>query len=130
MPSDPTERDALFTQLRAELKKCCPPMIVVKDNDRAFEIAGNKAVPYGSKKKMIPGMHFSSVIIGEASVTFQFFPIYLQTQGYMDIIPTSLKCLKAKTCFNFKKGEQVNTKEISALLKKGIQTWKKLGYMK
>ena len=72
----------------------------------------------------------ASVIIGEASVTFQFFPIYLQTQGYMDIIPTSLKCLKAKTCFNFKKGEQVNTKEISALLKKGIQTWKKLGYMK
>lgn len=130
MPIDPAESNAIFTQIRAQLQKCCPPMIVVKDNDRVFEIAGNKPVPYGARKKMIPGMHFSSVIIGDATVTFQFFPIYFQTQNYLDLIPTASKYLRAKTCFNFKKAEQVNTKEISALLKKGIQTWKKLGYMK
>jgi hypothetical protein len=54
----------------------------------------------------------------------------MHQKEFMDLIPTMDRFLKGKSCFNFKKPEQVNTKELNALLKKGAQAWKKLGYMK
>jgi hypothetical protein len=48
----------------------------------------------------------------------------------LDVAPSLSKYLKGKTCFHFKKEEQVNEKELSALLKKGVAAWKKMGYMK
>ena len=91
---------------------------------------GNKPVPYGSTKKIVPGMYFSSAVARKDMVSFYYFPLYYHEKDFKDTIPTMIKCLKGKTCFNFKKPEQVNTKELNALLKKGVQAWKKNGYMK
>ena len=41
-----------------------------------------------------------------------------------------MKCLKGKTCFNIKKVDQVDEKEVTALLKAGVKIWKEMGYMK
>lgn len=105
-------------------------MVVSKDKEGVFELMGNKTVPYGSKKIMVPGMYFSSVVLRKDMVSYYFFPIYMQQKEFIDLIPTLQKCLKGKSCFNFKKPEQVDKKELAALLKKGVQVWKKMGYMK
>lgn len=105
-------------------------MAASKDKEGVYELMGNKPVPYGSKKIIVPGMYFSSVVARKDMVSFYFFPIYFHTSDFIDLIPTMAKYLKGKTCFNFKKREQVNTKELSALMKKGVVAWKKAGYMK
>ena len=105
-------------------------MVVSKDKEEVFELMGNKPVPYGSKKTIVPGLYFCSVVARKDMISFYFFPIYYHTADFIDLIPNMAKCLKGKTCFNFKKTEQVNVKELNALLKKGVVAWKKQGYMK
>ncbi len=130
MPLTVEDRQAIFDSIRAVLQKQSPPMVVSKDKAGVFELMGNKPVPYGSKKTIVPGMYFSSVVARKDMISFYFFPIYYHTDDFIDLIPTLAKCLKGKTCFNFKKPEQVHVKELNALLKKGAEAWKKLGYMK
>ena len=130
MPLTTETRNQIFDSIKSVLVKQCPPMVVSKDKEGVFELMGNKPVPYGSKKVIVPGMYFSSVVARKDMVSFYFFPIYYHTKDFIDLIPTMAKCLKGKTCFNIKKTEQVNTKELSALMKKGVGAWKKAGYMK
>ena len=130
MPLTAEDRKQIFDSIKSVLQKQCPPMLVSKDKEGVYELMGNKPVPYGSKKTIIPGMYFSSVVARNDMVSFYFFPIYFHTPDFIDLIPTMAKCLKGKTCFNIKKREKVNTKELNALLKKGVAAWKKQGYMK
>ena len=130
MPLTTEVRTEIFETIKASLKKQAPPMVISKDTKDAFELMGNKPVPYGYKKEIVPGMYFSSVVARNDMVSFYFFPIYYHTDEFKAMMPTLLKCLKGKTCFNFKKTDQVNSKELDALLKKGAQAWKENGYMK
>ncbi len=130
MPLTPEVQKAIFTTIKASLIKCSPPMVITKDKAGVFELIGNKPVPYGSTKKIVPGMYFSSVVTRKDMISFYFFPLYYHENDFEKTIPTLKKFLKGKTCFNFKKQDQVETRELDAMLKKGIQAWKKSGYMK
>ena len=129
MPLSAESRTEIFETIKASLKKQIPPMVISKDTKDVFEIMGNKPVPYGYKKEIVPGMYFSSVVARKDMVSFYFFPIYYHIDEFKTLVPTLLKCLKGKTCFNFKKTDQVNTKELNALLNKGAKAWKENGYM-
>ena len=129
MPLTAEARQQIFDSIKSVLQKQCPPMVASKDKENVYELMGNKPVPYGSKKEIVPGMYFSSVVARPDMVSFYFFPIYMNQKEFIDLIPTMTKCLKGKSCFNFKKPEQVSKKELKALLKKGVQAWKKQGYM-
>jgi hypothetical protein len=130
MPLKPETRKAIFDKLKSSLLQQCPPMVCAKHNVDCYEIIGNKPVPYGSTKKIVPGMYFASTVARKDMVSFYFMPIYYDKENYLDLAPTLLKNLKGKACFNFKKAEQVDEKELDAMLKKGAQVWKKHGYMK
>lgn len=130
MPLAPSTADSIFNTIKGCLQRCTPPMVVSKDKKGVFEIMGNKAVPYGSKKEIVPGMYFSSVVMRKDMISFYFFPLYYHTTDFLNLIPTMSKTLKGKTCFNIKKREHVNEEELMQLLKKGIQAWIKSGYMK
>ncbi|MBK5285028.1 MAG: hypothetical protein JJE25_06465 [Bacteroidia bacterium] len=130
MPLTPETRKNIFETLKSELEKCCPPLVNNKSKTDVYEVIGNVPTPYGYKKVIVPGMYFASIVARNTNVSFYFFPIYMDAKGYTGIAPTLLKHLDGKTCFHFKKEEQVNTKELSAMLKKGIQSWKKMGYVK
>ena len=130
MPLKPEVRNAIFGKLKSSLEKQCPPMVCVKDKADSYEIIGNKPVPYGSTKKIVPGMYFASVVARKDMVSFYFMPIYYDKKNYETIAPTLLKSLKGKACFNFKKEEQVNVRELADLLDRGARVWKKREYMK
>ena len=129
MPISPETREEIFNKLKNTLKKYSPPMIAGKGSVHGYELIGNKPVPYGSTKKIIPGMFFAAVANRKDSVTFHFFPCYMN-KAMLESAPNLVKKLKGKTCFHFKKVEDVNEKELNALLKKGVVAWKKMGYMK
>ena len=130
MALTPEIREAIFNRLKASLKKQCPPMVCTKDTDACHEIIGNAPVPYGSTKKIVPGMYFASAVARKNFVSFYFMPIYYHQKDYAGVCQTLLKSLKGKACFNFKKVEQIDTKELDVMLAKGGVAWKKLGYMK
>ena len=129
MPLTEKAQKEISDKLKAALSKCSPPMVVSKQSENGMELMGNKPVPYGYNKKVVPGMYFSSFVVRKDMVSFYFFPMYM-ADGFKELIPNMIKTLKGKTCFNIKKPEQVNEKELAALLKKGVAAWKKQGYMK
>ncbi len=126
----PETRKTIFEKLAASLKKQCPPMVCSKDTAACCETIGNAPQPYGSRKKMVPGMYFASAVARKDMVSLHFLPMYYNREAYLDVAPTLLKNLKGKACFNFRKLEQINERELDAMLKKGAQAWKKRGYMK
>jgi hypothetical protein len=130
MPFKPETRKAIFDKLKSSLRKQCPPMVCSKDKPDCYEVIGNKPVPYGSTKKIVPGTYFASAVARKDMVSYYFMPIYYDKKDFVDVAPSLIKSLKGKACFNFKKVEQVDEKEIDAMLMKGVQAWKKLGYMK
>lgn len=130
MPLTAEATKQITTILRESLHECCPPMVITKESEKGMEIIGNKPVPYGYKKIIVPGMYFSSFVARKDMVSFYIFPLYGGEEYFKNIAPLAMKCLKGKTCFNFKKPEQVIKSEIDALLKKGVEVWKQQGYMK
>jgi len=129
MPITEKDKTEIAAKLTAALEKCVPPMVVMRKSAAGMELMGNKSVPYGYSKKIVPGMYFSSFVVRNSMVSFYFFPMYM-ADGFKELIPEMIKTLKGKTCFNIKKPEQVNGKELDALLKKGVAAWKKQGYLK
>ena len=130
MPITEVSRDQIFSKLKMILEKFSPPMVVLTDIPKiCFELIGNKPVPYGYDKKIIPGMSFGKISHLKESVTLHFFPAYLDPK-LQDVAPSLHKCLKGKTCFHFSKVEQIDEQELINLFKKGEVTWQKLGYMK
>jgi hypothetical protein len=131
MPITSEVRTSIFNALKEALSKCSPPMVSKSDEKKqSIELIGNKPVPYGHDKKIIPGMFFAAVMQRKDSVAFHFFPIYYKTDQFKKVAPALIKCLKGKTCFHFKKEEQLNGKELDALLKLGVKAWKEEGYLK
>jgi hypothetical protein len=104
-------------------------MVESKSTKDTFEIIGNKPVPYGSTKKIVPGMYFASAVARKDMISFYLFPLYSEAPYFEGVAPSLEKCLKGKTCYNFKKTTDVNAKELDKLLKKAVQLWKKAGYL-
>ena len=122
-------RNIIFNQLRNVIAQHTPPMVVAEDLENVkYEIMGNKAVPYGHDKKIVPGMYFCSIAHNKNAVAFYFFPAYMNPK-LIDLAPGIAKCLKGKTCFHFSKEEQINENELHAILKLGIKAWYDAGYM-
>lgn len=128
MPFTEETRTNIYNKLKKNLEKFTPPM-VERSSENGYELIGNKPVPYGYDKKIIPGMYFASIANRKDSVAFYFFPAYMNPK-LKETAPAIFKCLKGKSCFHFKKEEQVDEKELNALLKAGLKAWEKEGYMK
>lgn len=130
MPLKPEIRKNIFNKLKVALKRQCPPMVCTKDGADGFEIIGNKPVPYGSSKKVVPGLYFASAVARKGMVSFYLFPLYYHEKEFAKLAPTAMKCLKEKPASILSKEEQVIDKELDAMLKKGVAMWKKSGYLK
>src|SRR5690349_17429210 len=129
MPLKDEDKSLIVAKLRKALLKCTPPMVIARQSENGMELMGNKPVPYGYDKKIVPGMYFSAFVVRKDMVSFYFMPMYM-AEGFKELIPGMIKTLKGKTCFNIKKPEQVIEKELNALLKRGVVAWEKQGYMK
>ena len=130
MPLTKETKQKIFEQLKSVMQKNAKPMVIASASNTGILIIGNIPVPYGSKKVMIPGMHFSSASICKDSIAFHFFPTYMNEKEFKPLAPETYKTLKGKTCFHFKKETDVNEKEIQELFKKGIAFYKKMGWIK
>jgi hypothetical protein len=120
----------MFARLKKIMDQHCPPLVKSKETENSIEVIGNVATPYGYKKVMVPGMYFASALIRKDNVSFYFFPIYTDPSAFKELAPSAMKQLDGKTCFHFRKEEQLIEKEIKALFKTGITFYKKQGWIK
>src|SRR5215471_18462885 len=110
----------IFSLLKKVIEDYSPPLVIKKSSKESIEAIGNVPTPYGYKKEIVPGMYFATALIRKDNVSFYFFGCYTHPEEFKKIAPTAMKCLDGKTCFHFKKEEQVIEKEIRGLFKKGI----------
>jgi hypothetical protein len=130
MPVTEETKSKTFYLLKRIMEENCPPLVRTKNSKEGIEVIGNVPTPYGSKKKIVPGMYFASALIRPGNVSFYFFPCYTSPKDFEKIAPTAMKYLDGKTCFHFKKEEQVVEKEIRSMFKKGIDFYNKQGWIK
>jgi hypothetical protein len=75
------------------------------------------------------GIFFASAVIQGGFVGFYFFPIYTHVNEFKDLPLILKKCLKGKSCFHIKKNDAELMKSIKNLLKKGLEVYKKAGWV-
>ena len=129
MPITVETKKEIVARISKVLVKYCPPMVMTSKNDDEIQLIGNKEMLYGSKKQLVPGMFFVSVVSNKNMVSFHFFPMYYNEKTYAPLAPNLMKYLIGKTCIVFTKPVQVDEKELDALLKRGMEAWIKNGYM-
>lgn len=131
MPVTIETKEKIIDSLKKIMKQYAPPLVQKKnEGDGGLEWMGNVEAAYGYKKEMVPGMYFASTAMRKDSVVFYFFPTYMNAKEFLAVAPNTYKCLKGKTCFHFKKPEDVNEKELNVMMKKGIEYYKKQGWIK
>ncbi len=130
MPITEATKQHLFTSLQKIIAEYCPPLVFSRQTSDTFEVIGNTPTPYGSKKVIVPGMYMASAIIRKDSVTFYFFPTYMNEPSYKPLAPKLWKTLKGKTCFHLKKEADLDSAEIKAIFKIGVAFYKKQGWIK
>ena len=130
MPITGETKSKIFSLLKKIMEENSPPLVIKRSSKEGIETIGNIPTPYGYKKEIVPGMYFASALIRKDNVSFYFFCSYMNPEDFKTIAPTVMKCLDGKSCFHFKKEEQVVEKELRAMFKKGIQFYKKQGWIK
>jgi hypothetical protein len=130
MPITSETKAKILSLLKKIMEENCPPLVEKRSSKEGIEVIGNVPTPYGSKKEIVPGMYFASALIRPGNVSFYFFPIYTAPDEFKKIAPAAMTCLDGKTCFHFKKEEQVVEKEIRSMFKKGIEFYRKQGWVK
>lgn len=120
-------KTAIFVALKSLLAACLPRLKARQDTEKRFDIYGRKKVTVG--KKEVDGMYFASAIIQKNFVGFYFFPNYTHPMEFADMPGDLRKCLKGKSCFHIMRSDAKTIKEIRALLKKGMNIYKKEGWI-
>ena len=121
------EKQKIFLELKSILSAYVPPLVVTKNEDKNYEISGNKKIKI--RKREVDSIFFASAVIQKNYVSFYFFPIYTHRAKFSDIPDNLMKLLKGKSCFHIKKFEDSTFEEIKAILDKGLEIYKKEGWV-
>ncbi len=130
MPLTKEEKELILQKVISIMQKHTPPLVHKKASTNGYELIGNTPATYGHKKEIVTGMYFASTTTRTDSVVFYFFPCYMNEEAYKPLAPNTWKKLKGKTCFHFKKETDINESELNELFKKGIEQYKKQGWVK
>ncbi|WP_406659986.1 hypothetical protein V7O66_09050 [Methanolobus sp. ZRKC3] len=117
----------IFLKLKSLLSSYVPPLVVMVDEDRRYDVYGNKRAKIGKKEH--ENVYFASTIIQKHHVGLYFFPIYTHRDRFSDQPDSLIKLLKGKSCFHLKKYDEAIFAEIEALLDKGIDVYREEGWV-
>ena len=81
-------------------------------------------------KQKVDGFYFATVIPKAKDCRLYFFPIYTDSEAFVNISPELRKCLKGKSCFHIKKMDEQLESEVKAMIHKGIELYRAKGIIK
>jgi len=118
-----TDFPGIFARIRKQLLPYSKKMDLRVDKEGNFHLYIVNDIELAGR--MFKEVYFGGIAIKKTMVSFYFFPIYTHPQHFS--IPAAIqKNLKGKSCFNFKKLDDVQEKAIAELLKEGAAFYKKL----
>jgi hypothetical protein len=91
---------AVFAALKPVLAKYANRLAVKADTPVEYTLVTKSASPFEQHKGQ--PLHFGSVRMGKAYVSFHLMPIYMCPALIKSIPPALKKRMQGKTCFNFK----------------------------
>ncbi len=117
-----TDFKEIFARIKKQMLPYSKKMDVRVDKDSVYHLYIIKDIELAGRK--YKEIYFGGVLVQKTMVAFYFFPIYSHPTAF--VIPAPIKKnLKGKSCFNFKKLDDVQEKAIAALLKEGLDLYKK-----
>lgn len=122
-----TDLSEIQKSLVAAFKKHQPLLKVAAETEAKTEFSGTVEAMQGKKK--VDGIYFGSVIPKPKDIRLYFFPLYTHVDAFADIPENLRKCLKGKTCFHIKKMDEELENGIHAMIKRGVEVYKKDGLL-
>lgn len=117
----------IFKQIRLAMIAYAPPLKVVKDTEKGFELVSDKSIVFMGKKR--DNVYFGSVLIQGGFVGFYLMPIYAQPALIEKLGPDLKKLLKGKSCFHIKKIDSALLNQINEAMKMGLECYRKLNFI-
>ena len=117
----------IFKQIRSVMINFTPPLAVIKDTEKVFELTATKTVEFMGKKR--EGVYFGAVMVKGGFVGFYLMTIYAQP-GLVQKLGSELrKLLKGKSCFHIKKITPELLDQIKEAMETGIEGYRKLNFI-
>jgi hypothetical protein len=111
-----------FASLKPILGKYARRMAVKADTPAEYTLVTKSPSPFPQHKG--EPLHFGSVRVGKAYVSFHLMPLYMSTELAGNISPGLKKRMQGKTCFNFKTTPQPElVGELEELTEIGFRQW-------
>jgi hypothetical protein len=110
-----------FLTLRGILERHGKRMTVTADTPRNYTIASRTMVDRTGKP-----LFAAAVMIMKSYVSFHLMPVYFNPALAAEISPELRKRKQGKACFNFTTIDAAQAKELSALTRKGLASFKDL----
>lgn len=115
---------AVFAVLKPVLAKYANRLAVKADTSTEYTLVTKSASPFPQHKGQ--PLHFGSVRLGKAYVTFHLMPVYMCPGVIKSVSPALKKRMQGKTCFNFKaEPEPELIADLTRLTEAGFQQWSK-----
>jgi hypothetical protein len=116
------EFDDIFSQLKSILTKYEKRLAVSVDTSTEYTLVTKSPSPFPQHKGQ--PMHFGSVKLGKAYVSFHLMPLYMCPPLNQDIAPALKKRMQGKTCFNFKTAPEPElAAELHRLIEASLKVW-------
>jgi hypothetical protein len=111
----------------AQLHKIMAPHVAALDikQDDAEQLYVDTRHLQKNKKPLF----FGAVQMKKSYVSYHLMPVYLQPELLASISPELKAHMQGKSCFNFKASEPALFKEIAALTKAGLASYKAQGFV-
>ena len=113
--------DATFTTLRGILKTYARSLLVQVDEPAAYGLCSRTMTDRIGRPLFV-----AAVQIKKNYVSYHLMPVYTSPKLLKGISPGLKKRMQGKSCFNFTTIEPALVKELSALTKSGIASFKDL----
>ena len=96
----PAGFDATFAVLKSVLAQHANRLAVETDTESEYALVTKSPSPFPQHKGQ--PLHFGSIRIGKAYVSFHLMPIYMSAPLTKNITPALKKHMQGKSCFNFR----------------------------
>jgi hypothetical protein len=120
-PAAKAEFSETFARLRGVLVPYAKELVVQQDDAASYYLDTKLIAP--NKKPVF----FGAVRNGKAYVSFHLMPVYVFPELLEGISPELAKRMQGKSCFNFKRIDEVGIRELSGLTKKAFGKFKSAG---
>ncbi len=105
----------VFERLRNILKPYEAQLTLVDDQQERYILNGHYSQKF--KKELF----FGSTIIQKNYVSFYLMPVYMYPKLLESVSPELKKRMQGKSCFNFKKVDEILFDELTVLTKRGFE---------